>query len=223
MRNKTVKRIIVSIFMMTIIMCLGITSANATDIKINGETFSNGDTLTYIADFQCDEAFAGINITVKYPVEVLELDKESVNVPNLGSMAIANTDTPGEIRFTATDIGSGFDFTEEKLLVSATFKVKDGATTGDIQMDVMELIYTDLEDIDIDSYFIAEKLQKGNYDGTVVNPISGEEYIEEESTSTPTDSKNSVVIFTVVIAVVLIGSESVIVAVKNKKSGTKNN
>lgn len=223
MRNKTIKRIIVSIFMMTIIMCLGITSANATDIKINGETFSNGDTLTYIADFQCDEAFAGINITVKYPVEVLELDKESVNVPNLGSMAIANTDTPGEIRFTATDIGSGFDFTEEKLLVSATFKVKDGATTGDIQMDVMELINTDLEDIDIDRYFIAEKLQKGNYDGTVVNPISGEEYIEEESTSTPTDNKNSVVIFTVVIAVVLIGSVSVIVAVKNKKSGTKNN
>ncbi|MEE1057635.1 MAG: hypothetical protein UH239_10375 [Acutalibacteraceae bacterium] len=223
MRNKTIKRIIVSIFMMTIIMCLGITSANATDIKINGETFSNGDTLTYIADFQCDEAFAGINITVKYPVEVLELDKESVNVPNLGSMAIANTDTPGEIRFTATDIGSGFDFTEEKLLVSATFKVKDGATTGDIQMDVMELINTDLEDIDIDRYFIAEKLQKGNYDGTVVNPISGEEYIEEESTSTPTDNKNSVVIFTVVIAVVLIGSVSVIVAVKNKKSGTNNN
>ena len=223
MRNKTIKRIIVSIFMMTIIMCLGITSANATDIKINGETFSNGDTLTYIADFQCDEAFAGINITVKYPVEVLELDKESVNVPNLGSMAIANTDTLGEIRFTATDIGSGFDFTEEKLLVSATFKVKDGATTGDIQTDIVELINTDLEDIDIDSYFIAEKLQKGNYDGTVVNPISGEEYIEEESTSTPTDSKNSVVIFTVVIAVVLIGSVSVIVAVKNKKSGTKNN
>ncbi len=223
MRNKTVKRIIVSIFMMTIIMCLGITSANATDIKINGETFSNGDTVTYVADFQCDKAFAGINITVKYPVEVLELDKESVNVPNLGSMAIANTDTLGEIRFTATDIGSGFDFTEEKLLVSATFKVKDGATTGDIQTDIVELINTDLEDIDIDSYFIAEKLQKGNYDGTVVNPISGEEYIEEESTSTPTDSKNSVVIFTVVIAVVLIGSVSVIVAVKNKKSGTKNN
>lgn len=223
MRNKTIKKIIVSIFMMTIIMCFGIISANATDIKINGETFSNGDTVSYVADFQCDKAFAGINITVKYSVEVLELDKESVNVPNLGSMAIANTDTPGEIRFTATDIGSGFDFTEEKLLVSATFKVKDGATTGDIQTDVVELINTDLEDIDIDSYFIAEKLQKGNYDGTVVNPISGEEYIEEESTSTPTDSKNSVVIFTVVIAVVLIGSVSVIVAVRNKKSGTKNN
>ncbi|MEE0930281.1 MAG: hypothetical protein UIM53_04725 [Acutalibacteraceae bacterium] len=222
MKNKTLKRVIASIFMVAIIMCFGITSAVAAEIEINGETFNNGDTVTYVADFQCNEAFAGINITVKYPDTILELDKESVNVPNLGNMAIANTDTPGEIRFTATDIGSGFDFTEEKLLVSATFKVKDGTATGNIQTDVMELINTDLEDIDIDNYFIAEKLQKGNYDGTVVNPISGEEYIEEESTTTPADSKNSVVIFTVVIAVVLIGSVSVIVAVKNKKSDKKN-
>lgn len=220
MKNKTVKRLVVSALMVAIIMCFSITGVSAADVKINGETFSAGDTITYIADFECDEAFAGINITVKYPDAVLELDKESVNVPNLGSMTIANTGTPGEIRFTATDIGSGFDFTKEKLLVSATFKVKDGATSGDIQMDIVELINTDLEDIDIDSYFLAEKLQKGVYDGTVVNPGNGEEYTEEESTTNPADSKNSVVIFTVVIAVVLIGCVSAIVTIKNKKKNS---
>lgn len=221
MKSKVLKKAVVFLFLMSIIMCFSITSAGATEVKINGESFSSGDTVTYTAEFECKEPIAGINVTIKYPGAVLELDKESVNVPNLGNMPIANTDTTGEIRFTATDIGSGFDFTEQKLLVSATFKVKDEASAGDVQLDIVELINTDLEDVDIDKYFVAEKFEKGQYDGNVVNPDGGEEYLEEEET--PTDSKNSIVIFTVIIAVVLIGGVSAVVAVKNKKDKNQNN
>ena len=59
-------------------------------VTISGNQCSSGDTVTYICMIKIDKKLSGINATVKYPAASLELQKESVNVPNLG-MTIANT------------------------------------------------------------------------------------------------------------------------------------
>ena len=84
-------------------------------VTISGNQCSSGDTVTYICMIKIDKKLSGINATVKYPAASLELQKESVNVPNLG-MTIANTNDEGRIRFIGVNAQDGFDFTEKKLL-----------------------------------------------------------------------------------------------------------
>lgn len=180
-------------------------------VTISGNQCSSGDTITYICMIKLDKKLSGINATVKYPAASLELQKESVNVPNLG-MTIANTNDEGEIRFIGVNAQEGFDFTEKKLLVSATFKVKSNAQNGSIEIDFEEVTDVDLAEVDMEKVLVEETVKKGSYDGSIVNPDSGDEY------ASPSDSKNTIIIVTAVSAGVVIIVVSVIVSLKRRKN-----
>lgn len=179
--NKSIKKIISTLIVVGIVLSTEIVTAFAADkVKINSKEFSTGDTVTYIADLKCDNSFAGLNVTLSYDNSSLELDEESLNVPNLGT-TIANPDTEGIIRFAAVDAGSGFDFSEDKVLVSASFKIKDNASDNDITISINEALGTDLQEIPDSKYSLKETIEKGEYSGQIVNPVDGAEMMSENS------------------------------------------
>ena len=198
------------------LMFVGVSSVFADNsVTISGNKCSSGDTITYICMIQTDKRLSGINATLKYPAASLELQKESVNVPNLG-MTIANTNDEGRIRFIGVNAQEGFDFTEKKLLVSATFKVKNNAQNGSIEIDFEEVTDVDLAEVDMEKVVVEETVKKGSYDGDIVNPQSGDEYVEAEEAS-PEDKKNTVIIVTALSAAAVIVAVSVIVSLKRRK------
>ena len=196
-------------------MFVGVSSVFADNsVTISGNKCSSGDTITYICMIQTDKRLSGINATLKYPAASLELQKDTVNVPNLG-MTIANTNDEGQIRFIGVNAQEGFDFTKKNLLVSATFKVKNDAKDGSIEINFEEVTDVELAEVDMEKLVVEETVKKGSYDGTIVNPDSGDEYIKEEAA--PVDNKNTVIIVTAVSAAVIIIVLSVIVSLKRKK------
>ncbi len=215
----------VAVFVVTI-LCTSVPTAFAADtVKINDKEFNKGDTITYIASLQCDKACAGINTTVTYPAESLTLIEDSINVPNLG-MTIANSENEGEIRFIATNVEEGFDFKEYTLLISVSFTIKDDAKDATIQTNIDEIIDVDLLNVGIENYLISEEIKEGTYEGEIVNPVDGAEYIENDTgnsiavndgTTETQDNKTTVIIITVAVAVALIVLASVAVVYKRKK------
>lgn len=162
----------------------------ADTVKINGETFNVGDTVTYTAVLKSEKICSGITAGVTYNDSALELDKESVNVPNLGSLNISNTDTAGEVKFIGLDAIKGFDFTEGKLLVSISFKIKDGAADNNIKLSITDIVDLETNVIASDGYTIEEKIIAGGYDGEIINPGNGEDIIEEDQKNQQSQKSN---------------------------------
>lgn len=169
-------------FVITVIMATMLSvSFSATEaVKINGQDFAVGDTITYTATFKCDKACSGITATVTYDNESLELDTESVNIPNLGMLAIANTENAGKVSFIGIDALKGFDFTEGKLLVSMTLKVNEGAKDNDIKLEITEVTDSDTNTVTADSYTVTESVTGGEYDGEITTLGDGDDIIEED-------------------------------------------
>lgn len=169
-------------FMITIIMATMFSvSFFATDsVKINGESFNVGETITYTAVFKCDKICSGVTATVNYDDSALELDKKSVNIPNLGLLAISNVDNPGVVKFIGIDVVKGFDFTNGDLLVSMSFKIKDSAKDNDIKLELSELTDIDTNIIQPDSCTVEESVQKGTYDGEVATLGNGDELMKQD-------------------------------------------
>lgn len=167
-----------------IITALSVFSAFAADaITINSESFSVGDTITYNADLKLNSDCSGINAVLTYDSDSLELDESSLNVPNLGQ-TIANSSERGTVKFVAIDVENGFDFKEEKLLISATFKIKDNATSNNIGLEIEEIYDTELQEIDMESCLLKETVKKGEYEGDIVNPVDGIEAMSENDGAT---------------------------------------
>lgn len=183
----------------------------ADTVKINGEAFNVGDTVTYTAVFKCEKVSSGITATVAYDENALELDKESVNVPNLGSLMVSNVETDGLVKFIGLDVVTGFDFTKGELLVSMSFKVKEGATDNDIKLEISEITDIDTNIISADSFSVEEKVSLGTYNGDIVTPGDGNDLIEEDQKNVQSNKKldkTSVVwiIVGVLVAVGVIGT-----------------
>lgn len=200
----------------------------ADTVKINGETFNVGDTITYTATFKCDKICSGITSTVAYDENALELDKESVNVPNLGSLMVSNVETDGLVKFIGLDVVSGFDFTKGNLLISLSFKVKDGATDNDIKLEISDITDIDTNVITADSYSLEEKVTSGTYSGDIVTPGDGNDIIEEDKKNNPNNQNNEKpdkttvvwIIVAVIVAVGVIGTVVVKVLKNNNSSKT---
>lgn len=216
--------------MITIIMAtmFSVSFFATESVKINGESFNVGETITYTASFKCEKLCSGVTATVTYDDTALELDKESVNVPNLGLLAISNVDNPGVVKFIGIDVLNGFDFTKGDLLVSMSFKVKDGAVDNDIKLELTELTDIDTNIIPADSCTVEESIQKGTYDGEVATLGDGDEIIkqdQENKKNNPTqqsqpeelDKTTSVWIIVVVLIVVAVIVTVVCKVLKNKK------
>ena len=218
----------VAIFLLVSIIMATMFSVNffAVDtVKINGETFNAGDTVTYTAVLKSEKICSGITAGVTYDDSALELDKESVNVPNLGSLVISNTDTAGEVKFIGLDAMTGFDFTEGKLLVSMSFNIKDGATDSDIKLAITDIVDIDTNVISEDGYTVEEKVTSGDYDGEIITPGNGDEIIEEDQknqqsqqSNTKLDKTTIVWIIVAVLVVVAVIVTVVLKILKNRKS-----
>ena len=197
---------------------------NSYAVKINNNEFQSGDTITYIVQIKTATRLSGLNGMIEYPKDTLELDKKSLNIPELGDMVISNPDEEGVIRFVATNAGEGFDCSDTKLIVTVSFKVKEKAKDSDIKFTVTEVTDVQLNDITLADTEIIKSVQKGKYEGKIVNPGNGNDivddgaYIDIGSTEEITpDSKNKTIIITLTAAVVLILAASIGVKLKNKK------
>ncbi len=198
---------------------------NSYAVKINNNEFQSGDTITYIVQIKTDTRLSGLNGMIEYPKDSLELDKESLNIPELGDMVISNPDEEGVIRFVATNAGEGFDCSDTKLIVTVSFKVKEKATDSDIKFTVTEVTDVQLNDITLADNEIIKSVQKGKYEGKIVNPGNGEDIVDDgayidvdSSDESSPDSKNKTIMITLIVAVVLIAVVSVGVKLKNKKN-----
>ena len=94
-------------------------------VRINGQLFQTGTKIQYIASYGCGAAVNSVQGKVTYPVELLELDKESIDC-FIGGSLLVSTKTPGVINFNSFDIGSGIDFQNSAPILTATFTVKSG-------------------------------------------------------------------------------------------------
>ena len=221
----------VTVFLMiTIIMAtmFSVSFFATESVKINDESFNVGETITYTAVFKCEKKLSGVTATVTYDDSALELDKESVNVPNLGLLAISNVDNPGVVKFIGIDVVKGFDFTQGDLLVSMTFKVKDSAKDNDIKLELTELTDIDTNVIQPDSCTVEEAVQKGTFDGEIATLGDGDELIkqdQENKKNNPTQQSQakelnkttSVWIIVIVFVIVAVVVTVVCKVLKNKK------
>ncbi len=175
----------------------------ADTVKINGEAFNKGDTVTYTVMFKCDKVCSGINARVEYDEASLELDKESVNIPNMGPLAISNPDAPGVVKFIGTDVVTGIDFTEEKLMVSMSFKIKDEAVDNEIKFGVSELTDVDVETIPVESCTINESVTAGEYDGEITTLGNGDEIIENDKKNNANNDQKQPISKTTVVWIIV--------------------
>lgn len=180
-------------FVITVVIAsmFSICTFAADTIKINGEAFKKGDVVTYNVMFKCDKVCSGINAKVSYDENSLELDKESVNVPNMGPLAISNTDEAGFVKFIGTDVVTGMDFTEEKLMVSMSFKVKDEAVDSEIKFELTEIIDVNIENVPVESYTINESVVAGEYTGEITTLGDGDDIIEQDKKNNA-NNKNAI-------------------------------
>lgn len=196
----------------------------ADTVKINGETFNVGDTVTYTAIFKCEKITSGITAAVAYDENALELDKDSVNVPNLGSLMVSNVETAGLVKFIGLDVVTGFDFTKGDLLVSMSFKVKENATDNDVKLDISEITDIDTNIITEESFSVEEKVTSGTYDGTIVTPGDGNDLIEEDKknhkSNEPLDK--TTVVWTIVGILIAVGVIGTVVLRVVKGNNSKN-
>lgn len=218
----------IAIFLVMFIIMATMFSVNfsaADTVKINGETFNVGDTVTYTATLKSEKICSGITAGVTYNDSALELDKESVNIPNLGSLTISNTDTAGEVKFIGLDAMTGFDFTEGKLLVSMSFKVKEGAADNDIELSITDIVDLETNVIISDSYTVEEKITAGGYDGEIITPGNGDDIIKEDQKNQQSQKSNKefdkttiVWIIVAVLVVVAVLGTVVFKILKNRKN-----
>lgn len=219
----------IAIFMVVAVIMATMFSVNifaAETVKINGETFNVGDTVTYTAVFKCDKICSGITAGVTYDDSALELDKDSVNVPNLGSLMVSNLETAGVVKFIGLDVMTGFDFTKGDLLVSMTFTVKEGATDSTIKAEISDIADIDTNIISEDSYSIQEAVVEGTYTGEIITPGDGDDIIAEDQKNIESnkelDKTTIVWIVVAVLVVVAIVGTIVVKVLKNKKGENKN-
>lgn len=117
-------------------------------------TANVGDTLTYSAFITADKTFEDIQAILSYNEEKLSLvritstdtsvtDNEAEALkycPNIADV-IYNADYEGVVAANASSL-AGFDFTEEKLLLTLDFTVLDGGETS-LELTIQEMTATD--------------------------------------------------------------------------------
>lgn len=224
---KQIGKITRFLFLSCILLIISMFPVGAVEtVKINNQKVEVGSTITFVSTLNCDTTISGLNVTVKYPSNSLEIVKDSVNTPNLG-MTIANTDNDGEIGLTGLDAQKGLDFKENNLLVSVSFKVKDGAKNGEITTDIKEIIDMNMADIQPENYKSDFYVQTGKYEGDIIKPSSGNGDIEDISGAKEipvkddnnNNSNNNFIIIIVVLVVIII--LAVLVAIFGKKNKNK--
>ena len=199
---KRVVSIILALTMALLMLTTGIASVSAVsvaNITVNGKTTKAavGSTVTYKVDLTAARIFENIQAIVNYDAEMLQLtriksddpDVEDWEVegpafcPNLEGV-ILNADTEGVVKFNASKV-AGYNFKEEKNLVTLEFKVKD-TTANEIALNIEEMTikggeesyFTDsmpeiTKGITVSEYLIADPIPANPSSGSSGNGSSG--------------------------------------------------
>lgn len=123
--------------------------ADSLTVNFGGEalTANVGDTLTYCAFVTADKTFEDIQVILSYNEDKLSLvrgtsaDDEALKCcPNFAD-AVYNSDYEGVVAANASSL-AGFDFTEEKLLLTLDFAVLSGGETT-LELTIQEMTATD--------------------------------------------------------------------------------
>lgn len=225
---KLQKLTIICTVLLTMICMFTIGAGAKNIVNINGIQFEHNDTVTYVAELKCGKIYGGINATLTYDASALEIIGESVNVPNLGLTA-ANYDNPGSVRFAGIDT-NGFDFSNAKVLISVSFKIKSSVDSN-ISIKLDEIYDNDLTELNASEYQITEKISKGEFQGEIVDPNNYDDLKDasgnpvdipkiESSQPKPADTNNLPIFIILGVAVVVVG---VVAVVYLKKVKSKNN
>ena len=161
---------------------------------VNDAQFKVGDTLTYTLKIsEAGEKFSGIDISVYYDPECLEPDRERISVPVFKN-AIFNSELNGEIRFNAIDVSSGFDLTKGGTVISAPFKVKEGAKDStDITFSVREVYGMDLEvSSSLTDYKTEVSISRGDSAGEEIVPPKDMDDAEKDILSQYDDGESGI-------------------------------
>ena len=171
-------------------------SANAEENAciVNDAQFKVGDTLTYTLKItEAGEKFSGIDVSVYYDPECLEPDREKISVPVFKN-AIFNSELNGEIRFNAIDVSAGFDLTKGGTVISAPFKVKEGAKDStDITFSIREVYGMELEESgSLTDYKTDVSISRGDSAGEEIAPPKDMDEAEKDILSQYDDGESGI-------------------------------
>lgn len=129
---KKLTGIIITVLMVLSLCTAAFVSVSAADtgVRVDGKMYDVevGETLTYEVWLKAEELLEDVQAKVLYDHTKLKLvDKKSTEVcPNLTYGLVYYPELPGEARFNAIFL-EGFDFREEKLLVTLEFEIMDNS------------------------------------------------------------------------------------------------
>ena len=115
-----------------VVSCLPAFAAKSkADVVLNGKAeASKGDTITYTLKLSdCDDKLEGIQMYIFYNKQFLELDTDSVKVPELKG-AVINPKFEKGIAFNWTSVTDLVNFKKAKTLITMDFKVKNPCQTS---------------------------------------------------------------------------------------------
>lgn len=109
---------------------------------VNGQTVHVGDVVNFTATLTTDKALENIQAVLNYDSSMLKLtttEKKQLFpvIAEVGGL-VFNTGLDNMIKFNASDIGDGYDFTNGGTLVYASFEVI-GEGDSDIYLDIEEM------------------------------------------------------------------------------------
>ena len=147
--------------------------------QVNSHEVKKDDTVTYsVHAIACPTKIRAIDVSVYYDSTSLEYVEGSLSTPDVKG-AVTNTELDGEIRFNAITL-DGFSFSEDSILATMTFTVKDDSAT-DITLYSSIKNFLDEGKNDLKDTFV--------YDLTEINSSAASEV---ESAPTGTDNTSSV-------------------------------
>lgn len=207
-----------SFCMLIIFSVLSITGSASEKLTVNGEKVSKGDTVTfsyYISGVSDPIEAAGAYLS--FNPEFLECIEDSVGFDVLhNAMKNVNDDS---IYYCAIDVKDGFDFKEEGLVITASFRVLNTAKGSTVITNTFDEIFTfenEDEDLTPDDYTSRTVISVNDpsvaalYSGVNADDVTGGQSAESNLASA--------VIVIVIAAVVVLAAAGAFILVKKKKS-----
>ena len=135
--------------LLAVVMMLPLSAAADEEITVNGQKVSKGDTVTFEYYMSgINDAVEAVGSYIDYDEKALEYVEGSIGFDVLNN-AMYNIDE-GIIYFSAINVMDGYNIKDERLIVSASFKVIDGAK-GNIKITntIDEMFTLENEDVDL--------------------------------------------------------------------------
>lgn len=166
MKKNIYKIVSIATALLIVLMMLPLSAAADEEITVNGQAVSKGDTVTFEYYMSgISDAVEGVGSYIEYDSKALEYVEGSIGFDVLNN-AIYNIGEGG-IYYSAINVINGYDIKDEKLIVSISFKVLDGAK-GNLKItntiDEMFTLVNEEVDLTPDDYEDREVLTVNTYE-----------------------------------------------------------